>query len=221
MDLYWNYILIENDTQAIKGKLQRFTNVEVDFNKFYLHQKTNETELIYQIHLDSHGKIGLDEKELVENLHVDTFEEIFQLRTIMHVNFYSTFIMVSTAFMVAHQRLLFIYDVLEGKVVKRIDFPADIVRLQRVEVRDGVFNILAILANGALCMMVNEDEEYMAPNDWRVDEDRKIKLSGTPVQFCGDIDTQKFLAMLARGEDNKLSLHAISQGSPVTISPAI
>lgn len=131
--------------------------------------------------MDSHGKIGLDEKELVTDLHVETFADIFQLRTIMHVNFYSAFLMVSTAFMVAHQRLLFIYDVLESKVVKRIDFPADIVRLQRIEVRDGVYNVLAILASGAICLMTNEDEEYMVPNGWRLDDDRKIQLPGMPV----------------------------------------
>ena len=153
----------------------------MDFNKFYLRQSNTDSDVIYQIHLDSHGKIGLDEKELVENLHVEQFEDIFQLRTIMHVNFYRAQLMVSTAFMVAHRRLLFIYDVLLNKVVKKLEFSSDIIKLQRAEVIEGVFNVLAVMDNGAISILVNNDEEYMTPTGWNVDASLSTQLPGKPV----------------------------------------
>ena len=94
------------------------------------------------------------------------------MRTILNVNFYSAQMMVSTAFMVAHNKILFIYDVLNSKIVKRIDFTSQVIKLQRIEVRKGVYNVLAIMENGQIIWLVNSDADYQEPEGWKIDVSR-------------------------------------------------
>lgn len=146
----------------------------MDFNSFYL--KVKDSSTVYKVDLDDNGKIGLNQKKKVQ-ASVTDFEDYFQMKLVNHVNFYSSFCMIGTSFIVAHHNKVFVYHVKDEEVVCFFEFDSPVVKLFRIELSEGVYNVIVLLKNGVK-ILHNTDSHYLQPSKWEKNEQYEGSLEG-------------------------------------------
>jgi hypothetical protein len=76
VDFYWNYLRIRDHEKDLKKVNYRFTDVNMNFEGFFLKEKTKD-EKIFRVNLMWNGRIGIHVAEEHSSDDIYSFESLF------------------------------------------------------------------------------------------------------------------------------------------------
>eukprot|EP00347_Sterkiella_histriomuscorum_P021861 403332513 len=211
VDFYWNYLRIGHAKSEDAQKLsEKCFQVDVNFKCFYLRFFTSNK----QISLDWNGRIGLDVAEQFDQQSIFSFENIFQQMISEKVNFFHTSALINTSFFIAHNNLIYMYDIIRkcwNKNPYICELP--ILKLFRCEKEPGLYNIGVMLEDGSFDIIENSDFQSLKTTDWtHCSFDDKPKIQGKIKQIASDSEHYRLLYVLSE-TDQGLQLQAYTRNS--------
>lgn len=160
VDFYWNYFRVSSSETYDSSTIH--DDVDMSFDSCYL--KEAGSGFFKEIKHTWAERIGIEVARQDEVSKLLNFEQLFQLRIKNHVNFYHTYCLINTSFIVVHNKKIFVYDILKEKWMKSFHTHSKVIKVFRNEISQGSFSVGILLENNMFSMLVNQDTESSDPS---------------------------------------------------------
>lgn len=127
------------------------------------------------------------------------------------MNFYQTSCLINTSFLVAHDRHIFIYDIIKEEWVNKFTFGQKVLKVFRNEKYPGIFNLGILYSDGTFGLLENDDYKSFRPDKWCFVENKHHRIDGKPRHIASDIEHFRMLYVLSKNELDNYQLQAYTR----------